>query len=120
MIKILIVEDRNSISDVIKDILVSKDFKVVGQAGTGREAIDLYEEHEPDLVLMDLLLPDMSGIEATREIVGKHPDARVIAVTALSREGVMEDCIKAGCRSFLVKPFRVKDLIDIVDEVLRG
>ena len=119
MIRIMIVEDRNSISEIMRDILLSNDYKVIGPAETGQEAIEMYLEFKPDLVLMDILLPDMSGIEATKGIIKKEPDAKIIAITALPREGIMEDCIKAGCRGFIVKPFRVTELIGQIEEVMR-
>jgi CheY-like chemotaxis protein len=116
--RIMIVEDRESITSVVDEILRSAGYDVVAKVSSAGEAVDMYESTCPDLVLMDLVLPDFSGLEASKRILALHPDARIIAITALSREGIVDESLKIGCRRFLLKPFRMKDLIRAISEVL--
>jgi DNA-binding NarL/FixJ family response regulator len=116
--RIMIVEDRESITSVVDEILRSAGYDVVAKVSSAGEAVDSYESARPDLVLMDLVLPDFSGLEASKRILALHPDARIIAITALSREGIVDESLKIGCRRFLLKPFRMKDLIRTISEVL--
>jgi two-component system chemotaxis response regulator CheY len=114
----MIVEDKESITSVVEELLKGAGYDVVAKAVSGGEAVEFYEAARPDLVLMDLVLPDFSGLDASRKILSKHPEARIIAITALSREGIVDESLKTGCRAFLLKPFRMKDLMKTVSEVL--
>jgi CheY-like chemotaxis protein len=115
---IMIVEDRESISSVVDEMLRGAGYDVVAKASSAAEAVELFDSARPDLVLMDLVLPDFSGLDAARRILSSHPGARIIAVTALSREGLRDECLDAGCRAFLTKPFRMKDLIGTIADVM--
>lgn len=114
--KILIVDDRKEMLDVIEEVLKIRGDKVVGRASTGTEAVKLYEETNPDLVLMDILLPDISGAKATRKIIEKNKNARILAISAFNREKLEKDCIKAGCKAFLAKPFSIQELYDAMEK----
>jgi two-component system, chemotaxis family, chemotaxis protein CheY len=116
--RIMIVEDREQILSIVEELLRSEGYDVVFTTNSGIEAIRGYKEKRPDLVLMDLILPDITGIEATRRILREDPEARIIAVTALSREGIVNECMKAGCKGFLLKPFRMRELMRSINEVL--
>lgn len=116
--RIMIVEDKESITSVVEELLRGAGYEVVAKASSAGAAVDLFESTRPDLVLMDLVLPDFSGLEASRTIIQKHPDARIVAITALSREGIVDECLKIGCKAFLLKPFRMKDLMRTITDVL--
>jgi len=116
---ILIVEDREMISNAMKEILTVSGYDVPAVASDGKEAIELYAEIGPDLVLMDLLLPDMNGIDAARTILEGDPRAKLVAITAATKESIVEDCRKAGFRGFVRKPFRMKELLNIIESALK-
>jgi two-component system chemotaxis response regulator CheY len=114
--KILIVDDRKEMLDVIEEVLKIRGDEVVGRASTGAEAVKMYRKTKPDLVLMDILLPDISGAEATRKIIEKNKNAKILAISAFNRERLEKDCIKAGCKAFLAKPFSIQELYDAMEK----
>ena len=118
MTSVLIVDDRAEVIAVFKDFLGFEGYEVVGAAMKGEEAIALYRQKRPDVVLMDILMPGMSGNETAREIIKIDPDARIIAVTAFGREGLQEECADAGCIGFISKPFEMNDLLDAIDAAI--
>ncbi len=93
-------------------------YNVVAEARNGREAIMLYEEYHPDLVTMDITMPEMDGITAVKVLLAIHPNARIIMVSALGQEEHMFEAIKAGAKGFLVKPFRVGNVLNEIRYVL--
>jgi CheY-like chemotaxis protein len=118
--RILIVDDRKEMLDVIEEVLKMRGDTVVAKASTGEQAVELYEKTKPDLVLMDILLPDISGAEATRRIMEKDKNAKILAISAFNRERLEKDCLKAGCKAFLAKPFSVKQLYDAMEQTSKS
>jgi len=116
--RILIVDDATFIRTMVKDILVPRGFEICGEAVNGNEAVAKYEELEPDLVTMDITMKEMDGFEAAKEILGKHPDARIVMVTALGQEKMLLDSIKVGVKDFVVKPFKPERIISAVEKAL--
>jgi two-component system chemotaxis response regulator CheY len=113
--RILIVDDRKEMLDVMEEVVKMRGDQVVAKASTGEQAVDLYVETKPDIVLMDILLPDISGAEATRKIMEKDSNAKILAISAFNRERLEKDCLKAGCKAFLAKPFSVQELYDAME-----
>ncbi|KYK35607.1 MAG: response regulator [Theionarchaea archaeon] len=118
--RVLIVDDRKEMLDVIEEVLKMRGDHVVGKASTGEQAVELYEKTTPDLVLMDILLPDISGASATRKIIEKDKHAKILAISAFNRERLEKDCLEAGCKVFLAKPFSVKELYDAMEETAKS
>ncbi len=116
--KILIVDDATFIRTLVKDILVPKGFEIAGEAVNGNEAMIKYEELSPDLVTMDITMKEKDGLEAARDILQKHPDARIIMVTALGNEKMLVDSIKLGVKDFVVKPFDSERILSAVEKAL--
>jgi two-component system chemotaxis response regulator CheY len=116
--KVMIVEDRDIISQAIADMLAMSGYEVVASVEDGKSAIEAYASMKPDLVLMDLLLPDMSGIDVSRRILKMDPDAKLIAITATTKEGIREECKDAGLKKLIRKPFRMKELLSTIQDVL--
>lgn len=116
--RILIVDDRKEMLDVIEEVVKMRGDHVVAKASTGEQAVNLYEEVMPDIVLMDILLPDISGAEATRRIMEKDSNAKILAISAFNREKLEKDCLKAGCKAFLAKPFSVKELYEAMEKTI--
>jgi len=116
---VLIVDDAAFMRAMIADILhPGAGFEVVGQAGTGAEALQLYRDLRPDVVTMDIVMPEMDGIEATRQIVREHPGARIVMCSALGQEALVIESIAAGAKDFIVKPFTAEKVLRVVQTVL--
>jgi CheY-like chemotaxis protein len=118
VMRILIVDDRKEMLDVIEEVVKMRGDEVVAKASTGEQAVSIYEDVNPDIVLMDILLPDISGAEATRRIMEKDPRAKILAISAFNREKLEKDCLKAGCKAFLAKPFSVKELFEAMEKTI--
>ena len=99
---------------MIKDILTKNGYSVVGEADNGLNAIDKYEELKPDLVTMDITMPEMDGITAVKEIRKRNPNARIIMCSAMGQQAMVIDAIQAGARDFVVKPFQPDRVLEAV------
>ena len=106
MTKVLIVDDLAFMRMMIKDILQKNGFEVIGEASNGIEAVNLYKKERPDVVTMDITMPDMDGIEAVKEIRAFDPSAKVIMCSAMGQQSMVMDAIKSGAKDFIVKPFQ--------------
>ena len=117
--KVLIVDDALFMRSMIKDILVnSGEFEVAGEASNGREAVDRYEELQPSLVTMDIVMPEMDGIEATKEILQHDPKAVVVMCSALGQEALVIESLAAGAKDFIVKPFSAERVLKVIRSIL--
>ncbi len=117
--RVLIVDDAAFMRSMIAEILEkSGQFEVVGYAATGSEALERYRELEPHLVTMDIVMPEMDGIEATRSIVAHDPKAVVIMCSALGQEALVIESLAAGARDFIVKPFTAEKVLQRVKDVM--
>ncbi len=105
MKRLLVVDDALFMRKLICGVAAEAGWEVVGEAGNGAEAVSLYQEHRPDLVTMDLVMPVMGGLEALRQIRSLDPQARVVVVTALDQKQALMDSIEGGAVDFIVKPF---------------
>lgn len=120
MVRILIVEDAPFIVESFEEIIEDEGWESTGVAETGYEAIDLYKRDSPDLVIMDILMPELDGVSAIKEIREIDPDARIVVVSALAKEGLDKECLEAGALAFVRKPFGVRDLVMTIKDVLEG
>ena len=116
--KVLICDDALFMRTMLAEIMEQAGFEVVGQASTGAEAVRLYRDLEPDLVTMDIIMPDMGGIDAVREIVREFPDANVVMCSAMGQQALVIEAIQAGARDFIVKPFQPGRVMEAVQRVL--
>lgn len=117
--KILVVDDAAFMRMMIKDILVKHGFEVVGEASNGAEAVVLFKELGPDLVTMDITMPEMDGITALKGIKKLDPDAKVIMCSAMGQQAMVLEAIQAGAKDFIVKPFQADRVIDAVKKAGR-
>jgi two-component system chemotaxis response regulator CheY len=118
MPKVLIVDDTAFMRLTIKTMLEKNEFEIVGEAENGKEAIEKYFEYRPDIVTMDITMPEMSGIQALKAIKQKEPQAKIIIVSAMGQESLVKEAIIAGAESFIVKPFREEDLIKTITTIV--
>lgn len=121
MVRILLVDDHELFRAGIRSILDQKsDYDVVAEAGNGEEAIDLCEKKKPEVVLMDVNMPGIGGIEATRRITHQYPDIHVIAVTALSDDPFPEQLLDAGAKGYLSKGCPAEEMFAAIKNVCEG
>ncbi|KGX88628.1 response regulator [Pontibacillus marinus] len=116
--KILIVDDAAFMRMMIKDILTKNGFEVVGEAQDGNQAIEKYKELEPDLVTLDITMPEMDGITALKEIKSTNPEAKVIMCSAMGQQAMVIDAIQAGAKDFIVKPFQADRVLEAINKAL--
>lgn len=116
--RILIVDDAAFMRMMIKDILSKNGFEVVGEAADGVQAIEKYNELKPDLVTMDITMPEMDGIAALKEIKSKNPNAIIIMCSAMGQQAMVIDAIQAGAKDFIVKPFQADRVIEAISKAL--
>jgi two-component system, chemotaxis family, chemotaxis protein CheY len=102
----------------VKNALVEAGFEVVGEAANGREATDMYFRLKPDVLTLDVIMPDVDGTSAAREILGREPAARIVMVTSLNQEAIEGEMKKAGVRSVITKPFEPKVLVDSIQAAM--
>jgi two-component system chemotaxis response regulator CheY len=114
MAKILVTDDAAFMRMMIKNTLQEGGHEIVAEAANGKEAVEQYEQHMPDLVTMDITMPEMDGIEAVKAIMGKYPDAKILMCSAMGQQAMVIDAIKAGAKGFVVKPF---DKTKVLEEV---
>jgi two-component system chemotaxis response regulator CheY len=115
---VLICDDAIFMRTMLGDILSQAGFDIVGEAETGAQAVLKYDELKPDLVTMDIVMPDMGGIDAVRAITQKDPSARVLMCSAMGQQALVVEAIQAGARDFVVKPFQPSRVLEAVQRVL--
>jgi len=115
---VLICDDAVFMRSLLREILEQAGYEVVGEATTGAEAVDLYKELRPDIVTLEVVMPDIGGIDAVREIVKSDPDARILMCSALGQQALMAEATEAGAREFVVKPFQPSRVLEAVQRVL--
>ena len=116
--RVLVCDDAIFMRTMISDILTGAGYEVVGEAETGVQAIERYQALRPDLVTMDIVMPDMGGIEAVREIVKGDADAKILMCSAMGQQALVVEAIQAGAKDFVVKPFQPSRVLEAVQRVL--
>ncbi|WP_096435399.1 response regulator [Alteribacter populi] len=116
--KVLVVDDAAFMRMMIKDILTKNDYEVVAEAADGQQAVDLYKEHNPDLVTLDITMPEMDGITALKEIKSIDAEAKVIMCSAMGQQAMVIDAIQAGAKDFIVKPFQAERVLEAIGKTL--
>ena len=116
--KVLVCDDAIFMRTMIGDILTGAGYEVVGEAETGLQAIERYRNLRPDLVTMDIVMPDMGGIDAVREIVKEDANAKILMCSAMGQQALVVEAIQAGAKDFVVKPFQPSRVLEAVQRVL--
>ena len=115
---ILICDDAAFMRMMIKDILTKNGYNVVGEAENGAKAVEKYQEPKPDLVLMDITMPEMDGIQALKAIKAADPSATVIMCSAMGQQAMVIESIQSGAKDFIVKPFQQDRVLEAVRKVV--
>jgi two-component system, chemotaxis family, chemotaxis protein CheY len=115
---VLICDDAIFMRTMVGDILTQAGFDIVGEAETGVQAVAKYQELRPDLVTMDIVMPEMGGIDAVREITRLDPNAKVLMCSAMGQQALVVEAIQAGAKDFVVKPFQPGRVLEAVQRVL--
>jgi two-component system chemotaxis response regulator CheY len=122
-VKVLIVDDAMFMRNMIAEIFNGKryrdeEYQVVAEAENGVEAVEKYKEHNPDIVTMDIVMPEMTGIEALKEIMVMDSGANVIMCSALGQDSLVMEALDAGAKDFIVKPFQPEKVLEVVVRIL--
>ncbi|MBR2401845.1 MAG: response regulator [Lachnospiraceae bacterium] len=118
MAKILIVDDAAFMRMMIKDILTKNGYEIAAEAENGQKAVEKYAETKPDLVLMDITMPEMDGIQALKKIKELDGGANVIMCSAMGQQAMVIEAIQSGAKDFIVKPFQAERVLEAVKKVV--
>ena len=116
--RVLIADDAAFMREMLRDILSDGEYEVVAEASDGVETVEKFDEHTPDLVTLDIVMPRKNGIDALREILAAHPTACIVMCSALGQEALVAEALESGARDFIVKPFKPEQVRTVVDRAL--
>jgi two-component system, chemotaxis family, chemotaxis protein CheY len=117
MKRILIIEDCKFTTSTLKEILKREGYNVVGQATTGAEGIEMAYELEPDVVTIDNMLPDMTGIDVVKELQKEIENCKIVMISSLTDDNIIKEALKNGASKYLVKPFTASQLKESLEEI---
>ena len=118
MARILIVDDAAFMRMMLKDILTKGGYEIAGEAADGNEAVAKYKEEKPDLVTLDITMPNKDGIQALKEIKALDPNANCLMCSAMGQQSMVIDAIQSGAKDFIVKPFQADRVLEAVKKVV--
>lgn len=118
MAKIMIVDDAAFMRITIKNMLQKSEHEVVGEAENGRIAVERYRELKPDIVTMDITMPEMDGLAALKAIRAEDPNAKIIMVSAMGQEAMVRDAVLSGAKGFIVKPFKEDGILAAISKLV--
>ncbi|WP_214044536.1 response regulator [Methanomethylovorans sp.] len=118
MAKVMIVDDAAFMRMVIKDILIKNGHEVVAEAVDGLDAVNKYPQVKPELVFMDIVMPNMEGIDALKNIMASNPDAKIVMCSSIGQQSVVTEALKLGAKDFIVKPFDAQKVLEVVKKVM--
>ena len=117
MRSVLVVDDSAVMRMILKNILTGNQYEIAGEARNGKDGVKKYKELMPDIVTMDVTMDEMNGIEALSRIIGFDPDANVVMVSSMGQEVIVRDAIMLGARSFILKPFEERQVVDALYKI---
>jgi two-component system chemotaxis response regulator CheY len=118
MKRVLIADDASFMRQMIRDIIEPEGFEVVGEASDGMEVVEKYKKLRPDVVMMDIVMPKRSGIDAVKAIKAEDAGARVVMCSALGQDALVSEALQAGARDFIVKPFKPDAVLSTLTRVV--
>ena len=117
---VLLCDDALFMRAMLRGIVSSAGYEVIGEAGDGRAAVDLYTKLRPDVVVMDMVMPEMSGVDAVREIRKLNPMARIVMCSAMGQQQLVAEAENAGASGFITKPFTASRVLEALNELMNG
>jgi len=117
MAKVLIVDDAAFMRISIKNMLTKNGYEVVGEAENGAIGVEMYKDLHPDIVTMDITMPEMSGLDALKEIIKLDPQSKVVMVSAMGQEAMVREAIVSGAKGFIVKPFKEEGIVAAIKKL---
>lgn len=120
MIRMIVADDAPFIREIVRHVAESNDIELVAEATDGNEAVTLAMKHKPDVVLLDIIMPNKSGIEAAKEIAKLDPSIKLIAFSTADQDTLVTRALEAGCCSYVVKPFKAEELVKAIRESVSG
>lgn len=118
MASIMIADDSDAIRLVLKDILSIGDHTILGEAKDGAEAVTVFSQLNPDLLLLDLAMPKKDGLTVVKEIIAQHPTAKIILITASDDQKIIQACLDSGATSYISKPFDFNNVLKSISDIL--
>jgi len=115
--RVLVTDDALFMRTMLKNILLHNGYEVVGEAANGRESVELYQALRPDVVTMDITMPEMDGITAVKEIRKQDPRAKIIMCTAMGQKSMVMEAVAAGATDFIVKPFKPEKVLEAIQKL---
>lgn len=120
-VNFLIVDDAAFMRRVLKGIIETvEEYEIIGEASTGFEAIEMAKTLQPDIITMDITMPQMNGLEAVEQIMKQAPNSKIIMVSAMSQQNIVIDAVKLGAKDFIVKPFEQERVLNAIKRVLEA
>lgn len=116
--RVLVVDDSYYMRTILKNMISDAGYNVIDEAANGQDAISLAGSENPDLITLDLILPDNSGLDVLKKIKEKHPDIHVIVVSAVGQESIVQQAMEIGAEAYIVKPFDEQKVVNTIKEVL--
>lgn len=116
--KILIADDSASMRSILKDLLLRNGFDVAGEAENGKEVLALYEKIKPDVVTLDIMMPEMNGIQILKEIKERYPESRVVMSASMGQQELVVEAIRAGADDFFIKPVQTERVAEAIEKAL--
>ena len=117
--KILLADDSAYMRSILKDLLLRNGYDVIGEAENGREVIELYGKLKPDVIAMDIMMPEMSGTQALKELKERYPEARVVMSASMGQQNLVVEAIRAGAAEFFIKPVQAERVVEAIDKALQ-
>ncbi len=119
MARVMIADDSDAIRMVLQDILSIGGHEIVAEAQNGAEAVEMFSQANPDVLLLDLAMPKKDGLTVVKEVIGKHPSAKIILITASHNQNVINECLQHGAKSFISKPFDFDYVLKLIADVTK-
>lgn len=117
--KILLVDDTKFMRMLLKNLLVPEGYEIVAEAEDGVQAIEMSRRFKPDLITMDIIMPNLNGIDALKAIMREQPDIPVVMVTALGQEKMVKQAMASGAKGYIIKPFKAPRVLNVLSDVMK-
>ena len=118
MARFVVVDDSKFARMFLKNLLTAAGHEVVAEGENGLEGLDLYMQHKPDIITLDVVMPVVTGMECLKKLMPKHPDAKVVMVTSVGKDSSIEEALSVGAKAFILKPIREDETLATIDAVL--